>query len=537
MAKKLTSTKAKKILHDKSVHGHPLTDKQRRFFGAIAGGAKPYKAQNGIEGTMGGLTDIGFNYNGAWGGPSMQMGGSLPGAVGFTYARTAGAAPANGPYAKKTKASAQNGKEMQFYQNGLDFTPKTISQDGSDIPVDPMGYWNPENVGNPVIIPSNMITMQGVGQPLIGISDTGDVQYMQPGGEYEFDGQYVTEYPVAKGGVSVNQADESPIKKLNQLLNFTNYNDMAKAKKGKTLTKAQVGMQTGTMARTTIPNIKQMNAQGLKNLTGKVSSNPTSATVTPGASQYIQPALDVLQGLSMIKGQKQAVRQAKQMAKLTDVQAQAVASRPVQPIKRQYVRPEDVIVQPEQMFPSYGVGTNVLAQDGTVIGGNPTEIQNMYNPGTLYSDLGYEPLNDTSKMKQFLAGGKLTKAQQGFDFKNFMTNEGGGQILDSLDSALQGEQEAGNKIGKGIGTAAGTALFGPLGGMVGGFLGSTLGGAIDRSEEMIKRYQDESRRNISNAVGQSTGMQLQSTFGNVMQDGGETSPYKWMSHTLSNPQP
>ena len=49
MAKKLTSTKAKQILHDKEVHGHPLTDKQRKFFGAIAGGAKPYSnAQMGI---------------------------------------------------------------------------------------------------------------------------------------------------------------------------------------------------------------------------------------------------------------------------------------------------------------------------------------------------------------------------------------------------------------------------------------------------------------------------------------------------------
>lgn len=44
---KLTSAKARKILHDKSVHGQPLTDKQRRFFGAIAGGAKPYKAESG----------------------------------------------------------------------------------------------------------------------------------------------------------------------------------------------------------------------------------------------------------------------------------------------------------------------------------------------------------------------------------------------------------------------------------------------------------------------------------------------------------
>jgi hypothetical protein len=66
------------------------------------------EAQNGIEGTMGGLTDKGFNYNGAWGG-TMAMGGSLPGAVGFTYARTQSPAPSNGPYAKKTKASAQTG--------------------------------------------------------------------------------------------------------------------------------------------------------------------------------------------------------------------------------------------------------------------------------------------------------------------------------------------------------------------------------------------------------------------------------------------
>jgi hypothetical protein len=70
------------------------------------------EAQNGIEGTMGGLTDKGFNYNGAWGG-TMAMGGSLPGAVGFTYARTQSPAPSNGPYAKKTKASAQFGEKVK----------------------------------------------------------------------------------------------------------------------------------------------------------------------------------------------------------------------------------------------------------------------------------------------------------------------------------------------------------------------------------------------------------------------------------------
>ena len=81
------------------------------------------KAQNGIEGTMGGLTDKGFNYNGAWGGqfqmggnvypvnyvPQSAMGSSIPGSVGFTYARTNSPAPSEGPYAKKTMSSAQNG--------------------------------------------------------------------------------------------------------------------------------------------------------------------------------------------------------------------------------------------------------------------------------------------------------------------------------------------------------------------------------------------------------------------------------------------
>jgi hypothetical protein len=93
------------------------------------------EAQNGIEGRTTGLTDIPFRYNGAWGGPSMQSGGSLPGSVGFTYARTNNPAPSEGPYAKKTLPSAQNGQEMKYYQEGLDWKPKNISRNGSLIPI------------------------------------------------------------------------------------------------------------------------------------------------------------------------------------------------------------------------------------------------------------------------------------------------------------------------------------------------------------------------------------------------------------------
>jgi hypothetical protein len=44
--------------------------------------------------------------------PQAQGGMSMPGAVGFSYARTNDPAPSNGPYAKKTKASAQEGKTL-----------------------------------------------------------------------------------------------------------------------------------------------------------------------------------------------------------------------------------------------------------------------------------------------------------------------------------------------------------------------------------------------------------------------------------------
>jgi hypothetical protein len=37
----------------------------------------------------------------------------------------------------------------------------------------------------------------------------------------------------------------------------------------------------------------------------------------------------------------------------------------------------------------------------------------MYNPGDLYSDLGFEPLNDSSQVKQYYGGGYIPQAQDG----------------------------------------------------------------------------------------------------------------------------
>ena len=110
-----------------------------------------------------------------------------------------------------------------------------------------------------------------------------------------------------------------------------------------------------------------------------------------------------------------AIKQKKQ-AKLTNALAPVIeeASRTRPEIaQRKYVRPEDMAFGTQQMGQAYGAGTNFLAEDGAMIGGNPTEIQNMYNPGDIYSDMGYEPLSDSEIVKQYRRGGFIPKAEGG----------------------------------------------------------------------------------------------------------------------------
>ena len=83
----------------------------------------------------------------------------------------------------------------------------TSFANGGNIIKDNNGYWNPDNWGHPVEIDSNRITMKNVYEPLIGISDTGDTKYMEPGQDYRFKGKSVTEYPMAQNGF-VSTADK-----------------------------------------------------------------------------------------------------------------------------------------------------------------------------------------------------------------------------------------------------------------------------------------------------------------------------------------
>ena len=75
---------------------------------------------------------------------------------------------------------------------------KKVKKQDWEIIDTPYGQW--EYPGAITRIPSNDITMQGVPYPVLGVSDTNDIQMMYPNQDYQFDGSSVTEYPMMQTG-------------------------------------------------------------------------------------------------------------------------------------------------------------------------------------------------------------------------------------------------------------------------------------------------------------------------------------------------
>jgi hypothetical protein len=73
--------------------------------------------------------------------------------------------------------------------------------------VSSLGQW--AYPGEVTIIPSNSITMKGVGYPVLGVDNLGNSRMMMPGADYTFPGDYVTEIPqMGKGGLTQWFAEE-----------------------------------------------------------------------------------------------------------------------------------------------------------------------------------------------------------------------------------------------------------------------------------------------------------------------------------------
>jgi outer membrane lipoprotein SlyB len=216
----------------------------------------------------------------------------------------------------------------------------------------------------------------------------------------------------------------------------------------------------------------------------------------------------IIAGIDAIGSQRKAINKAYQARELSELNLQANSTR--EKVKRKYVRPEDNIIQPGQMGNPYGSGTNFLAKNGKMIGGNPTEIQNMYNPGDIYTDAGYEPI-ESQKLKQYKQGGDLPEAA----FGDYFQSSGQAQI------------------GSAAGTAIGSLVGGPLGGAIGGLIG-TVGGNLLGGAKQARELEAEKKKAEMNTQQAAYQQTMQNQFGAYMEQGGKVDvgdEYKWVSHT------
>ena len=76
---------------------------------------------------------------------------------------------------------------QQEIVEGVQYQPLQQNFQEGGIKIDPQGYWNPDNEGKPVIIPSPHIDMQNVSFPVLGTSlETGEQKLMTTNNKYFF---------------------------------------------------------------------------------------------------------------------------------------------------------------------------------------------------------------------------------------------------------------------------------------------------------------------------------------------------------------
>jgi len=202
------------------------------------------------------------------------------------------------------------------------------------------------------------------------------------------------------------------------------------------------------------------------------------------------------------------IKKLQQYGKIADIVKEADATRN-KFAKSKYVRPEDQLTQNENPL---GVGTTYLAENGA-------EIMNTYAPDVIYTDLGYEPLNESNDVKQFADGGNASKSP--WDAISGVIG-GLGSIAGSYLGGGTGEVGPAGQL---LNTAANVASFipgvGPIGSAAIKFGAGLLGGGIDSTRQ---KQEKELKNATSIALGQSSLSNFQNANSSFMEEGG------WVSH-------
>jgi hypothetical protein len=261
--------------------------------------------------------------------------------------------------------------------------------------------------------------------------------------------------------------------------------------------------------------IAELNPKNKLKVPSKFARNAKDAAMN--AANQLAPQLgSIIGNIEQIQQNKKDIKKANQWADVSKIASQAALSRPEQS-RRRYVRPGDNLV----------TAANPLGKrDSLLAAQNGAEIQNTFAPNDIYTDMGYEPLND-SNPKQYVYGGYLPKAASGFDF-NSLSGVGGslGGMLGSAIGGGTGRGGAGSALGSTIGGALGNFIPIPgVGSLIGSTLGGLAGGLFDGSDQnQLQQAQDRQTAAINQAIVGAGASNLQKANRAFMYNGGYMNP-------------
>lgn len=330
----------------------------------------------------------------------------------------------------------------------MDFGPKeNLLKKHGGIIEDDMGQYN--HPGKITKINSNNITMKGINYPVLGISDINDIKLMKPNKNYKFKGSTVTEIPLVKKGKKLKKAQlgddlltgqqSIPVvgtsypSVFNQTQSFNQYPQFEEPLK--------MDMQ-GELSES--PLMKQ---SGIGDITNKIGSG----NILNGIGL----------GISMLSQERKNKLASRQGLALSNITKQASSIKP-ETIKRKYVRPEDQLIDPNELYPSYGTGTNYLAKHGKEL-----------KKANLGSNIG-----------SWISGNKFQQT-------------GAGQIGETIGSILPV----------------------PFGKQIGGFLGGIVGGLTNKE---TMRNEEKMLKNLQTSAFQEGIQDFQFQNSSFMQHGGKS---------------
>lgn len=275
-------------------------------------------------------------------------------------------------------------------------------------------------------------------------------------------------------------------------------------KHGKELKKAQNGVPVGGLPGMTFDDIS-----GIRKMINKDSINSGISTITNSLGSLIGNVQDINQSSKDIKS----------MNAYGDI-FKTVGEN----IKKPQRIPKKIdynSMRSQNPNPA-GIGTNYLFAE------NGGEIQNTYDPLDIYAGLGYEPLSDSSQVKQFQTGGAIGNKFNAAAFQGLAGN---------LGSAMgKGTGKGGNwsEIGSVLGTAASFIPgVGPIADAALQIGLPLIGGLFDSGiQNDLQAAQDNMVAGLNKATGQSAAQAIHGQFSANAKDGGWVSN-DWMPQTIT----